>query len=118
MGLLEYQVMPSLRDVAHDGVLCTFSNRSALNRDKWCGQGRTVHHIQNLTPLGHSSSQPGGPPYWASPLAFGLIGGEVGVADHTPFCSRLLDRRRRERVFFLQLGYLLRGREVGGGGDD
>ncbi len=24
MGLPEYQVMPSLRDVAHDGVLCTF----------------------------------------------------------------------------------------------
>ncbi len=30
MGLLENQTMPSLRDVlvAHDGVLCTFSNRS------------------------------------------------------------------------------------------
>jgi hypothetical protein len=26
MGLLEYKAMPSLRDVAHDGVLCTFSN--------------------------------------------------------------------------------------------
>ncbi len=25
MGLLEYQAMPSLRDVAHDGVLCTFT---------------------------------------------------------------------------------------------
>jgi hypothetical protein len=24
MGLLEYQAMPSLRDVAHDGWLCTF----------------------------------------------------------------------------------------------
>jgi hypothetical protein len=30
MGLLEYQAMPSLRDVAHGGVLCTFCNRSAL----------------------------------------------------------------------------------------
>ncbi len=29
MGLLEYQAMLSLRDVAHDGVLCTFSTRSA-----------------------------------------------------------------------------------------
>jgi hypothetical protein len=28
MGLLEYRAMPSLRDIAHDGVLCTFSNRS------------------------------------------------------------------------------------------
>ncbi len=26
MGLLEYQARPSLRDVAHDGVLCAFSN--------------------------------------------------------------------------------------------
>jgi hypothetical protein len=35
MGLhVEYQAMPSLRDVAHDGVLCTFSNRSAPNWDK------------------------------------------------------------------------------------
>ena len=25
MGLLEYQIMPSLRDVAHDGWLCTFT---------------------------------------------------------------------------------------------
>jgi hypothetical protein len=24
MGLLKYQTMPSLRDVAHDGWLCTF----------------------------------------------------------------------------------------------
>jgi hypothetical protein len=28
MSPLEYQAMPSLRDVAHDGILCTFSNRS------------------------------------------------------------------------------------------
>jgi hypothetical protein len=33
---------------------------------------RTVHHIRNHNIL--SSSQPGGPPCWASPLAFGLIG--------------------------------------------
>jgi hypothetical protein len=25
MGLLEYQVMPSLRDVARDGWLCTYT---------------------------------------------------------------------------------------------
>jgi hypothetical protein len=29
MGLLEYQAMSSLRDVAHDGALCTFNKRSA-----------------------------------------------------------------------------------------
>ncbi len=37
MGLLEYQAMPFCRDIAHDGVLCTFGNRSAPDRDKWCG---------------------------------------------------------------------------------
>ncbi len=37
MGLLEYQAMPSLRDVAHDGGLCTFSNISGPDRGKWCG---------------------------------------------------------------------------------
>ncbi len=53
MGLLEYQAMPSLRDVAHDGVLCTFSNRSASDRGKWCGPSGqaawTVHHVK-ITP--------------------------------------------------------------------
>jgi|LakMenEpi03Aug12_release.lakeMendotaPanAssembly.Ray.scaffolds.fasta_scaffold1346325_1 hypothetical protein len=29
MGLLDYQAMPALRDVALDGVLCSFSNRCA-----------------------------------------------------------------------------------------
>ncbi len=32
MGPLEYQTMAALRDVAHDGVLCTFSNRSSPGR--------------------------------------------------------------------------------------
>jgi hypothetical protein len=36
MGLLEYLAMPFLRDVAREGVLCTFSNRLALDRGKWC----------------------------------------------------------------------------------
>ncbi len=70
MGLLEYQVMPSLLFVAHDGVLCTVSNGSAPDRGKWCGpSGQAASH-----PAGSfSSSQPDGPPCWASPLAFGLI---------------------------------------------
>jgi hypothetical protein len=70
IGLLEYQNMPSLRDVAHAGVLCTFSNRSAPDRGKWYGSSGqsklTVHHVQNHTLLGSagslSSSQSGGPP--------------------------------------------------------
>jgi hypothetical protein len=51
--------MPSLRDVAHEGVFCTFSNREAPDRgNKWCGPSglvaRTVYHVQNHTLLGHS----------------------------------------------------------------
>ncbi len=53
MDLLEYQAMPFLRDVAHDGVLCTFINRSSPGRGKWRGpSGR--RHGQNHTLLGHS----------------------------------------------------------------
>ena len=37
MVLLKTQAMPSLRDVAHDGVMCTFINGSAPDRGKWCG---------------------------------------------------------------------------------
>jgi hypothetical protein len=59
MGVLEYQAMPSLRDVAHDSVLCTFIKRSAPDRGKWCsppGQAAwTVHHVQNHTQRGHST---------------------------------------------------------------
>jgi hypothetical protein len=53
MALLEYQAMPSLRNVAHDGWLCTFTY---------------------ITAAVNSSSQPGGPQCWTSPLVFGLIG--------------------------------------------
>jgi hypothetical protein len=34
MGLIKYQGHAFLRDVAHDGVSCTFSNRSAPDRGK------------------------------------------------------------------------------------
>jgi hypothetical protein len=55
MNLQEYQDMTSLRDVAHDGVLCTFSNTSAPDQGKWCGPSGqpawTVHHVQNHTLL-------------------------------------------------------------------
>jgi hypothetical protein len=50
---------------------------TALDRGKWCdlsGQAAwTAHHVQNHALLGGSSNQPGGPPCWASLLAFGLI---------------------------------------------
>jgi hypothetical protein len=62
----------SLCDVVHDGVLCTFSIRTALDRGKWCrpsGQASWPSIVYKVTPC-----QPGRPPRWASPLAFGLIG--------------------------------------------
>ncbi len=42
MGLPEYQAMPFLRDVAHDGVLCTFSNlqtgaSGVVRQGRWHG---------------------------------------------------------------------------------
>jgi hypothetical protein len=75
--------MPYLRDLAHDGFLCTFSKRSASDRGKWCG------------PLGQAawaagplfSSQLGGPPCWASPLAFGLIGLKGQFNAYPPLLS-------------------------------
>jgi hypothetical protein len=51
MGLLEYQTMPSLRDVAHDRVLCTFSNRSAPDRG---ASGVVRHTTQSHNLLGYS----------------------------------------------------------------
>ncbi len=77
MGLLEYQIMPSLCDIADDGVLCTFSTRSAPDWDKWCGPSRQAAIDRPSRTNSHPAgpySQPGGPPCWASPLAFGRIG--------------------------------------------
>jgi hypothetical protein len=58
MGPLKYQAMLSFRDVAHDGVLSTFSSRSDPDRGKWAGPSGqaawTVHCVQNHTLLGHS----------------------------------------------------------------
>ncbi len=44
MGLIKYQPMSFLRDVAYGGVLCTFSNRSSPDWDKWCGPSGQVGH--------------------------------------------------------------------------
>jgi hypothetical protein len=54
MGILEYQAMPSLRYVAHDGVLFTFSNRSAPDRGKWRGPSGQAAWTVGHTLLGHS----------------------------------------------------------------
>jgi hypothetical protein len=82
--------MPSSRDKAHDSVLCKkFSTRtsataagiaksSQLSSPRPGQAVRSVIDCPSRTkshPAGSlSSSQPSGPPCWASPLAFGLIG--------------------------------------------
>ncbi|MFN9906597.1 MAG: hypothetical protein ACK56F_10795, partial [bacterium] len=52
MGLLEYQAMPSLRDVAHDGVLCPLR----LGQMVWSVMAGGMDHPSrtNHTLLGHT----------------------------------------------------------------
>jgi hypothetical protein len=82
--LLEYQAMTYLRDVAHNGVLCTFSNRSALGPGHvvWGGafraggMDRPSRTKSHPAALDHSppASQAGRRVESALYLAFGLIG--------------------------------------------
>ncbi len=93
MGLLEYQIMLSLRDVAHDRWLCNVNINYITAAGNYVhqlaavqllsgqpvrqGEGRqsACPSLYKITPAGSlSSSQPGGPPCWTSPLAFGRIG--------------------------------------------
>ncbi len=85
MGLLEYQAMPSLRDVAHEGVLYTFHlviDQPLTRASAWCGLsgGMDRPSRTNSHPAGSlSSSQPGGPPCLTITLAFNLIDSYVGL---------------------------------------
>jgi hypothetical protein len=58
MGLLTTRLPVHVFFAWRDGVLCTFSNRSAPDRGKWCGPSGqaawTVNYVQNHTLLGHS----------------------------------------------------------------
>ncbi len=67
LSLLEYQAMPSLRDVVHDGASDVV--RQGRRHRPSITYKTTSHPAGSL-----SSSQTGGPPCWASPLAFGLHG--------------------------------------------
>jgi hypothetical protein len=94
MGLLEYQAMPSLPDVAHDGWLCTFTMsqqleipsarnwaapvRAAVTVRKKAGGTARPSRTKSHLPDHFYSSQPGGPPCWVQPLVFGLIGCRYG----------------------------------------
>jgi hypothetical protein len=78
MGLLEYQAMPSLRDVAHDGGLCTFSKKP--EQVVWSiragGQGPSITY--KITPCSSPANQAGrrvGPALYSSVL---LVVTELG----------------------------------------
>jgi hypothetical protein len=109
-GVYEYQAMPSLRDVAHDGwlcVMCTFTiswkfhQLAAGHAGKavWFGKGRRFGPsiTYKITPAGSlSSSQPGGPPSWTSPLAFGLIGATPPTLSRASGCRRAIHTGSRK----------------------
>ncbi len=70
MGLLEYQAIPSLRDVAHDGWLCTFTKYQQLKNQLgspsyWCvtekagGTARPTRTQSHLPGHFPPASQPG-----------------------------------------------------------
>jgi hypothetical protein len=75
MGQLEYQAMPSLRDIAHDTVLCTLSYRSASRKriGSFFQAAWTVHQVQNHTLLGPSPpASQAGRPVGTEPVFVGL----------------------------------------------
>jgi hypothetical protein len=98
MGLIEYQTMPSLHDIAHDGLLLTFTIlRQQLeipSARSWPAPVRitgTVRKRLAVRPVHQNHTcrvtllQPaGGPPCWASPLAFGPIG--FNIEKYTVLC--------------------------------
>jgi hypothetical protein len=78
MGLLEYQAMPSLRDVAHDRWLCStqcvhnITAAGTPSSRSWAAPVRTTGTVQKrkadgpsitykITPAGSLSSSRGGP---------------------------------------------------------
>jgi hypothetical protein len=65
-------------DFHYVGIFCTFRNIEAPDRGKSGLVRQSRRHKPSTTykirPGSPSSSQPGGPPCWSSPLAFGLIG--------------------------------------------
>ncbi len=93
MVLPGYQAMSSLRNVAHDEWLCTFAKQKQLEAPSarsWAAPVKATGTVRKrqavhgpsitckITPTGSlSSSQPGGPPAWASLLAFGLSGDNI-----------------------------------------
>jgi hypothetical protein len=58
MGILEYEAMPSFRDVAHDDVCVhlvidqSHTGASVVVRSRQAAW--TIHHVQNHTLLGHT----------------------------------------------------------------
>jgi hypothetical protein len=76
--------MPSLRDKAHDGVLCTFSSRisataAGLARSSQLSSSRPGQAVRSVReggmdrPSQHSLTQLIHSPWWVISLVFGLI---------------------------------------------
>jgi hypothetical protein len=107
---LEYQAMPSMRDVAHDGWLYTFTIKHQLqipSAHSWAAPVRatsTGRKSQAALPVHPSIThkicrvtllQPARrPPCWASPLAFSLI----GFASHSTQVADKLTHKYRQRI--------------------
>jgi hypothetical protein len=82
--------VPSLRDVAHDGVLCTVSNISATDRGKRRGPSWqaewTIHHVQYHTLLGHSPSPSQGAAVLGQPSSLRPPPPQRTPADYSQCC--------------------------------
>jgi hypothetical protein len=104
MGLLVYQAMPSLRDLAHDGVLCTFSNRSAPDRSNRCGPQGWWHGpptTYKITPCWVIILQPSRrAAVLGNPLAFALIGGHLQSTVLSSLCLHHRVHRVETAVFW------------------
>jgi hypothetical protein len=89
LDLIHYLAAPSLRDIAHDGCLCTLYNIAAAENsissqlgsscqgNRYCTEqvGSTARPSRTKSHLpGHSLPAARQPSCWDSPLAFGLIG--------------------------------------------
>jgi hypothetical protein len=108
--------MPSLRDKSHDGVLCTFSNRTSATAAEFAGSSQLSSHrpgqavrfvmegpsiTTQILPR-RVTFMPGGPPCWVISLAFGLIGSKIwGSAMY----------QRSYQIFFL-MGLIAGGKST------
>ncbi len=125
LDLLEYQAMPSLRDVAHEGWLCTFTIQQSSWKFRQLPSGQVLSgqpllyrkdrryvlscpsHTKSHLPGHPSPASQAGPPCWASPLSFGLIGRDPR--------RRLVIRKQHPQLSLSDSAPVLAGRRLGRG---